>query len=124
MALCLLIAGIEVEAYAIRFEHSDLLLAYVRASMMMGQPIADEQDELISQDSTSTSPLPLSGIFLPKDNIAENMGRINIARIHFLPDIPLHCNLIQHFLKYEKLKVSMIYPPRVEISYQWMIISH
>ena len=46
MALCLLIAGMEVEAYAIRFEHSDLLLAYVRASMMMGQPIADEQDDL------------------------------------------------------------------------------
>ena len=75
MALCLLIAGMEVEAYAIRFEHSDLLLAYVRASMMMGQPIADEQDDLISQDSTSTSPLPLSGIFSPKRQYRGEYGK-------------------------------------------------
>ena len=56
VALCLLFAGIAAEVHAIGFEHSDLLLAYVRASMMMGQPIEDENDELLSQDSTSTSP--------------------------------------------------------------------
>ena len=75
MALCLLIAGMVAEVHAIGFEHSDLLLAYVRASMMMGQPIADEQDELISQDSTSASPLPLSGIFSPKRQYRVEYGK-------------------------------------------------
>jgi len=75
LALCLLIAGMAAEVHAIGFEHSDLLLAYVRASMMMGQPIADEQDQLISKDSTSTSPLPLSGIFSPKRQYRGEYGK-------------------------------------------------
>ncbi|MFM8455179.1 MAG: hypothetical protein ACKOAK_00275, partial [Ignavibacteria bacterium] len=66
MAICLLIAGMVAEVHAIGFEHSDLLLDYVRASMMMGQPFLNENDESISEDSTAQSPLPLSGIFSPK----------------------------------------------------------
>lgn len=79
LLMCLFIAGTSMVVCAAEFEHSDLLLAYMRASMMIGEPPVNPDDSTslsTETDSLSNSQvLPLSGIFSPKRQYRSSFGK-------------------------------------------------
>jgi len=77
--MCLFIACTGIAVCAAEFEHSDLLLAYMRASMMIGEPLAKSDDSTSLSSDTDTlsnsQALPLSGIFSPKRQYRSSYGK-------------------------------------------------